>query len=53
MTRDESYLRAHPSVNRPIRDASGAIVGREQLDVPGLRTWTDHYGSIGAIEWRD
>ncbi|MFO0462179.1 MAG: spermidine synthase [Burkholderiales bacterium] len=53
MTRDEEYLRAHPSVNRPIRDASGAIVGHERLDVPGLRPWTDHYGSIGAIEWRD
>jgi hypothetical protein len=53
MTRDTSYLRAHPSVNRPIRDASGAIVGHEQLDLPGLPLWTDRYGSIGAIEWRD
>ena len=53
MTRDEAYLRAHPSVNRPIRDASGAVVGHERLDVPGLPLWTDHYGSIGAIEWRD
>ncbi len=53
MTRDEAYLRAHPSVNRPIRDASGAIVGHERLDVPGLPLWTDHHGSIGAIQWRD
>jgi SAM-dependent methyltransferase len=53
MTGDEAYLRAHASVNRPIRDASGAIVGHERLDVPGLPLWTDRYGSIGAIQWRD
>jgi SAM-dependent methyltransferase len=53
MTRDEAYLRAHPSVNRPILDASGALVGHERLDLPGLPLWTDHHGSIGAIEWRD
>lgn len=53
MTSDPAYLRAHPSVNRPIRDAAGAIVGHERLDIPGLPLWTDRHGSIGAIQWRD
>jgi hypothetical protein len=53
MTRDTAFIERHPSVSRPIRDGEGKIVGYEDLDLPGIPLWTDHYSSLLPIEWRD
>jgi hypothetical protein len=53
MTRDSAFLDRHVSVSRPLTDASGRVIGHEQLDLPGIPLWTDHYSSLLPIEWRD
>ncbi len=49
MTHDQAYLKAHPSVNREVRDAEGRLVRTEPQDQPGLRLWTDQFSSIAPI----
>ena len=53
LTRDADYLRAYPSVDRPIRDAEGRVIGTRQYDLPGVGLWTDAFSSITPLEWRD
>jgi hypothetical protein len=52
LTRDAEFLRTHPSVDRPIRDAQGRIIGTAQTDIPGVGLWTDNFSSITPLEWR-
>jgi len=49
MTRDQAYLRAHPSVDREFRDGQGNLLRSEPQDIPGLRLWTDQFSSIAPI----
>ena len=49
MTRDQAYLQAYPSVDRPVYDAQGRQVRVEPQDIPGLRVWTDQFSSIAPI----
>lgn len=49
MTHDQAYLKAHPSVNREVRDAEGRLVRYEPQDQKGLRLWTDQFSSIAPI----
>jgi hypothetical protein len=49
MTQDHAYLKAHPSVNREVRDDAGRFLRHEPLDQPGLRLWTDQFSSIAPI----
>ncbi len=49
MTRDQAYLKAYPSVDRPVYDAQGRQVRVEPQDIPGLRVWTDQFSSIAPI----
>jgi spermidine synthase len=49
MTHDQAYLKAHPSVNRDIRDDQGRVLRQEPYDQPGLRLWTDQFSSIAPI----
>ena len=53
LTRDEAYLRAHPTVDPPLRDAQGRVIGLRKLDIPGVGLWTAHFSSITPLEWRD
>jgi hypothetical protein len=53
LTRNTDYLRAFPSVDRPLRDAQGRVIGTRSLDLPGVGLWTDHFSSITPLEWRD
>lgn len=53
LTRDEQYLRAYPSVDRPLLDAQGRVIGSRNYDIPGVGLWTDHFSSITPLEWRD
>ena len=53
LTRDADCLAAFPSVDRPIRDAQGRVVGTRQYDIPGVGLWTDNFSSITPLEWRD
>lgn len=53
LTRNTDYLRAFPSVDRPVRDAQGRVTGARSLDIPGVGLWTDHFSSITPLEWRD
>jgi len=52
LTKDAEYIAAYPSVDRPIRDAQGKIVGTTQYDIPGVGLWTDNFSSITPLEWR-
>jgi spermidine synthase len=52
LTKDAGYIAAYPSVDRPIRDAQGKIVGTTQYDIPGVGLWTDNFSSITPLEWR-
>lgn len=52
LTRDADYIRALPSVDRPIRDAQGKVIGTRQFDIPGVGLWTDNFSSITPLEWR-
>jgi spermidine synthase len=49
MTQDQTYLKAHPSVNREVRDDQGRLVRNEPVDQKGLRLWTDQFSSIAPI----
>ena len=51
LTRDAEFLRTHPSVERPLRDATGRIIGTAQNDIPGVGLWTDNFSSITPLEW--
>jgi SAM-dependent methyltransferase len=53
LTRDEAYLRSHPAMDPPLRDAQGRVTGLRKLDIPGVGLWTDHFSSITPLEWRD
>ncbi len=53
LTRDDPYLRAYPSVGRPLLDAQGRVIGMRNDDIPGVGRWTDHFSSITPLEWRD
>jgi spermidine synthase len=53
LTRDDQYLRAYPSVGRPVLDAQGRVIGSRNDDIPGVGLWTDHFSSITPLEWRD
>lgn len=53
LTRDDRYLSAYPSVDRPLLDAQGRVVGTRKYDIPGVGLWTDHFSSITPLEWRD
>ncbi len=53
LTRDERYLGAYPSIDPPVRDAAGRVIGTRKLDLPGIGLWTDHFSSITPLEWRD
>ena len=52
LTRDAEYIRSFPSVDRPIRDAQGKVIGTWQYDIPGVGLWTDNFSSITPLEWR-
>ena len=49
MTRDQAYLKSHPSVDREFRDGQGTLLRTEPQDIPGLRLWTDQFSSIAPI----
>ena len=53
LTRDDQYLRAYPSADRPLLDAQGRVIGSRNYDIPGVGLWTDHFSSITPLEWRD
>jgi spermidine synthase len=53
LTKDAGYLAAYPSIDRPIRDAQGRIVGTRRYDIPGVGLWTDNFSSITPLEWVD
>jgi hypothetical protein len=53
LTRDDQYLRAYPSVGRPVLDAQGRVIGSRNDDIPGVGLWTDHFSSITPLEWRE
>ncbi len=53
LTRDQEYLQSLPSVDRLLRDATGQVIGKQSLDIPGVGRWTDHFSSITPLEWRD
>ena len=53
LTRDQKYLQSFPSVDPPIRDAAGRVIGARALDIPGVGLWTDHFSSITPLEWRE
>lgn len=53
MTEDIDYLQRHPSVNRRFLDANGRLLRTENLDVPGVPLWTDHFSSLNQIAWPD
>jgi hypothetical protein len=53
LTKDAEYIRAYPSIDRPIRDAQGRVVGTRRYDIPGVGLWTDDFSSITPLEWRD
>lgn len=52
LTRDTEFLRAYPSVEPPLRDATGRVIGTVQNDIPGVGLWTDNFSSITPLEWR-
>jgi SAM-dependent methyltransferase len=53
LTKDADYLAAYPSIDRPVRDAQGRVVGTRRYDIPGVGLWTDSFSSITPLEWRD
>lgn len=51
MTKDATYLKKYPSVNRELRDEQGKVISEENRDRPGLRLWTDQFSSMHQIQW--
>lgn len=49
MTRDAAYLKRHPSINRRYVDAQGREVAVENLELPDVPLWTDHFSSLNPI----
>jgi len=52
LTRDEEYIRTHPSTYRPLRNPQGEMIGTAPLDIPEVGLWTDNFSSITPLEWR-
>jgi spermidine synthase len=53
MTNDREYLQRYPSENRKYFDLNGVLIREEDLNLPNVKLWTDHFSSLNPIELRD
>jgi penicillin V acylase-like amidase (Ntn superfamily) len=53
MTNDREYLQRYPSENRKYFDLDGVLIREEDLNLPNVKLWTDHFSSLNPIELRD
>ena len=53
MTEDRSFLSEYPTIFPPVLDKDDNIIGRKELDLPGVSLWTDHFSSINRITLDD
>ena len=53
LTNDVEYLSKYPTEFRRYFDEQGRFVRQEDLHIPGVQLWTDHFSSINAVEIQD